>query len=99
MATVLAAVHPVLHIQLLKKCVSNQTSIVPLKRVVVKYILTYEEVTVKILNFQVQRFRNKEVTSVKVSLLSQYVDGSTWEAEETMKAKNPHLFPPNSNTT
>jgi len=62
----------------------------------VKDSLTYEEVPVEILDCQVRRFRNKEVTSVKVLWRSQSVDGATWEEEATMKAKYPHHFPSDS---
>ena len=48
--TELIAVHPVFHISLLKKCVGDLASIVPLKSVAVKDSLTYEEVPVEILD-------------------------------------------------
>ena len=47
--TNLAAVHPVFHISLLKKCVGDPASIVPLDSVVVKDSLSYEDVPVEIL--------------------------------------------------
>ena len=50
----LAAVHPVLHISLLKKCVGDPASIVPLDSVVVKDSLSYEDVLVEILDRQVE---------------------------------------------
>ncbi|WMV46668.1 hypothetical protein MTR67_040053 [Solanum verrucosum] len=78
------------------KCVGDPTSIIPLESVVVKDSLTYEEVTVEILDRQVRRLRNKEVTSVKVLWRSQSVEGATWEAEAAMKAKYPDLFPSDS---
>ncbi|WMV19088.1 hypothetical protein MTR67_012473 [Solanum verrucosum] len=46
----LATVHTVFHISLLKKYVGDLASIVPLKSVVVKDSLTYEEVLVEILD-------------------------------------------------
>ncbi|WMV29228.1 hypothetical protein MTR67_022613 [Solanum verrucosum] len=91
--TELAAVYPIFHILLLKKCVGNPASIMPLESVDVKDSLTYEEVLVEILDRQVRRLRNKEVASVKVLWRSQSVKGATWEAEEAMEAKYPHLFP------
>ena len=93
--TELAAVHPVFHITLLKKCVGDPASTVPLESVAVKDSLSYEDVQLEILDRQVRRLRNKEVASVKV-LWSQSVEGATWEAEAAMKAKYPYLFPSDS---
>ena len=61
----LAAVHPVFHISLLKKCVGDKASVVPLESVAVKDSVSYEDVPVQILDRQVRRLRNKEVASVK----------------------------------
>ncbi|XP_069146956.1 uncharacterized protein [Solanum lycopersicum] len=89
----LAAVHSVFYISLLKKCVGDPTSIVSLGSATVKDSLSYEDVPVEILDRQVRRLRNKEVTSVRVLWGSQPVKGTTWEVEAAMKAKCPHLFP------
>ncbi|WMV15022.1 hypothetical protein MTR67_008407 [Solanum verrucosum] len=83
----LAVVHPVFHISILKKCVDDPTSVVPLEAVAVKDSLSSEDVPVEILDRQVRRLRNKEVTSVKVFWRSQSVEGATWEAERAMKSK------------
>ena len=92
----LAAVHPVFHISLLKKCVGDPASIVPLGSVVVKDSLSYADVPVETLDRQVRRLRNKEVSSVKVLWRSQFVEGATWEAKAAMKDKYPYLFPSDS---
>ena len=55
--------------------------------------LTYEEVPVEILDRQVKRLRNKEITSVKVLWRNKLVESATWEAEEDMKKHYPYLFP------
>ena len=92
----LAAVHPVFHISLLKKCMGDPTSIVPLESVVVKDSLTYKEEPVEILDRQVHRLRNKKVASVMVLWRSQSTEGATWEEEAVMKAKYLHFFPSDS---
>ena len=46
----LAAVHPVFHISILKKCVRDPTSVVPLEIVAVRDSLYYEDVPVEILD-------------------------------------------------
>ena len=92
----LAAVHPVFHISLLKKCVGNPASIEPLESVAVKDSLSYEDVPVEIIDHPVRRLRNKEVSLVKVLWRTQYVVGATWEAEAAMKAMYPYLFPSDS---
>ncbi|KAF3614249.1 putative U4/U6 small nuclear ribonucleoprotein Prp3-like [Capsicum annuum] len=58
--------------------------------------LSYEEIPVEILNHQVRRLRNKEVSLVKVLWRNQSVEGATWEAEADMQTKYPHLFSLNS---
>ncbi|WMV36937.1 hypothetical protein MTR67_030322 [Solanum verrucosum] len=79
------SLHPVFHISLLKKCVGDPASLVPLECMDMKDSLSYEDVPVEILNRQVRRLRNKEVASVKVLWRSQSVEGATWEAEAAMK--------------
>ncbi|WMV25553.1 hypothetical protein MTR67_018938, partial [Solanum verrucosum] len=92
----LAAVHLVFHISLLKKCVGDPASVVPLESVAMKDSLFYEDVPVEILDHQVRRLRNKEFASVMVWWRSQSVEGATWEGEAAMKAKYLHLFPSDS---
>ncbi|WMV54684.1 hypothetical protein MTR67_048069 [Solanum verrucosum] len=50
--------------------------------------LTYEEVSVEILDRQVCRLRNKEVSLVKVLWRIRFVEGATWEAEAIEMAKS-----------
>ena len=44
----LAVIHSIFHISLLKKCVGDPTSVLPLKSVVVEESLTYEKVPIDI---------------------------------------------------
>ncbi|WMV28192.1 hypothetical protein MTR67_021577 [Solanum verrucosum] len=88
----LAAVHPVFHISMLKKCMGDPSLIIPIENIRIKDSLSYEEIPVQILDRQVRKLRTKEVASVKVLWRNQFVEGATWEAEEDMKKIYPHLF-------
>ncbi|XP_009764991.2 uncharacterized protein [Nicotiana sylvestris] len=86
-------VHLVFHVSMLKKVVGDLSLIVPVETIEVNEELTYEEISVDILDRQVCKLRNKEVASVKLQRRNQQVEGATWEAEEEMKKKKyPHLF-------
>ncbi|WMV50992.1 hypothetical protein MTR67_044377 [Solanum verrucosum] len=73
----LASVHPMFHVSLLKKCVGDPTSIVPLESLGIQDKLSYEEVSVEILDRKVRKLRNKEIASVKVLWSNQLVKGAT----------------------
>ncbi|XP_055800384.1 uncharacterized protein LOC129869798 [Solanum dulcamara] len=80
----LAPVHLVFHVSMLRKCVGDPNTIVPLGNVSVEDNLTYEEILVDILDCQVKRLRNKEVASIKVFWRNLEVESATWEVEVDM---------------
>ena len=77
---------------MLKKCIGDPESILPIEGLGVKDNLFYEEVQVQILDSQVKKLRNKEVVSIRVLWKNHFVEGATWEAEAYMKSHYPHLF-------
>ena len=85
-------VHPVFHVSMLRKCIGDPSRVVPIKDVQVTEDLSYEEVTVAILDRQVRKLRTKDVASVKVLWRNKNMEEMTWEAEEEMKSKYPYLF-------
>ncbi|WMV41149.1 hypothetical protein MTR67_034534 [Solanum verrucosum] len=74
------------------KDLCDPSHITPTEDVQITGDLTYEEVPIAILDRKVRELRNKEVASVKVLWRNQQVEEVTWEAEEAMKLKYPHLF-------
>ena len=88
----LALVHPIFHVSMLKKCISDLEFILPIKGLGVKDNLSYEEVLVQILDRQVKKLRNKEVASVQKLWKNHLVEGATWEFEADMKFYYPHNF-------
>ncbi|XP_070042664.1 uncharacterized protein [Nicotiana tomentosiformis] len=88
----MSLVHPIFHVSILKGVVGDPSLIVPVETIEVNEELTYEEVPIAMLDRQLQKLRNKEIASVKVLRRNQQVEEATWEAEEEMKKKYPHLF-------
>ncbi|WMV58520.1 hypothetical protein MTR67_051905 [Solanum verrucosum] len=78
---------------MLKKCIGDPVSILPLEGLGVDENLSYEEVLVEILDRQVKKLRNKEVVFVKFLWRNHLVEGATWEDEADMKSCYSHLFP------
>ncbi|WMV44958.1 hypothetical protein MTR67_038343 [Solanum verrucosum] len=73
----LAAVHPVFHISMLKKCMRDPSLIIPNEDIGIKDSLSYEEIPVQILDRQVRKLRTKEVASVKVLWRNQFIEEAT----------------------
>ena len=88
----LASVHPIFHVSMIKKCIGDPESILPIEGLSVKDNLSYEEVPVQILDRKVKKLRKKEVVSVKVFWKNHLVEGATWEVEADMKSRYAHLF-------
>ena len=86
----LAMIHPVFHVSMLKECIGDLVSILPLEVLGVKEDLSYEEIPIEILDHQVKKLRNKEVASVKVLWRNHLVEGATWEVEADIKTRYPH---------
>ncbi|XP_070034312.1 uncharacterized protein [Nicotiana tomentosiformis] len=88
----MSLVHPIFHVSMLKKVVGDPSAIVPVETIEVSEELLYEEIPVAILDRQVRKLRNKQIAFVKVLWRNQQVEEATWEAENEMKEKYPHLF-------
>ncbi|XP_069148272.1 uncharacterized protein [Solanum lycopersicum] len=79
-------------VSMLKKCIGDPESIISIEGFGVKDNLSYEEVAVQILDWQIKKLRNKEVFSEKVFWKNYLVEGATWEVEAEMKSHYPNLF-------
>lgn len=73
----LAPVHLVFYVSMLKKCIGDPASIIPLEGLGVDESLSYEEVPVEIPDLKVKRLRNKEIASMKVLRINHLVEGAT----------------------
>ncbi|KAL4280893.1 hypothetical protein GQ457_03G018320 [Hibiscus cannabinus] len=85
-------IHNVFHVSMLKKYRSDPSHVLELEEVELNPDLSYEEEPVMILDSEVKRLRNKNVSLVKVLWRNHNVEEATWEPKETMKEQYPYLF-------
>ncbi|XP_015081400.1 uncharacterized protein LOC107025032 [Solanum pennellii] len=88
----LSAVHPVFHVSMLWKYITDESHVLSLDFVELGPDLTFEEEPIAILDRQVRKFRTKEIASVKVQRKHRSVREATWETESAMRARYPQLF-------
>ena len=70
----------------LRSTLVTPSTFLPVEGLGVDDNLNYNEVPVEILDRQVNKLRNKEVTSTKVLSRNYLVEVETWEAEANMKS-------------
>nr|GEV27318.1 hypothetical protein [Tanacetum cinerariifolium] len=92
----LSRIHSIFHISDLKKCMSDKTLAIPLDEIQVDDKLYFIKELVEIMDRQVKRLKWSCISIVKVRWNSRRGPEFTWEREDQMRKKYPHLF---SNST
>uniref|UniRef100_A0A251STT9 Tf2-1-like SH3-like domain-containing protein n=1 Tax=Helianthus annuus TaxID=4232 RepID=A0A251STT9_HELAN len=95
----LSGVHNVFHVSNLKKCLSDETLIVPLKELTIDDQLRFVEEPVEITDQDVKILKHTRIPLVRVRWNSRRGLEYTWEREDQMKLKYPQLFKKNATTT
>ena len=85
-------VHNVFHVSQLRKYLSDPSHVIEPETIQLDDTLTYEEIPVEILDRKVRNTRRAETAIVKVLWTNHTIEEATWEAEDTMREKYPHLF-------
>ncbi|KAK8649483.1 hypothetical protein V6N13_130212 [Hibiscus sabdariffa] len=88
----------VFHVSMLRRYRSDPSHVLEPEEVELNPDLSYEEEPVKILDHEVKRLRNKNVSFVKVLWRNHKVEEATWEPEETMRTQYPYLFDSGKNS-
>ena len=84
-----------IHVSNLKKCLSDESLIIPLEEVRIDYKLHFVEEPVEIMDREVKKLKQSHIPIVKVRWNSRRGPEFTWEREDHMKYKYPHLFEKN----
>ncbi|XP_028089004.1 uncharacterized protein LOC114289467 [Camellia sinensis] len=88
----LSNVHNVFHVSMLRQYLRDSEHVVDYENLEVQEDLSYEEQPMQILDRRDQVLRNKTIPLVKVLWRNHRVEEATWETENQMRAKYPHLF-------
>ena len=88
----LSRVHNTFHVSNLKKCLSDETLMIPLKEIRIDDKLNFIEEPVEIMDREVKRLKHSRIPIVKVRWNSKRGPEFTWEREDQMRAKYPQLF-------
>ncbi|XP_024989174.1 uncharacterized protein LOC112523729 [Cynara cardunculus var. scolymus] len=90
--TEMAGIHNTFHVCYLRKCMAEEESMIPLSEVLVDKDNRCIEEPEAILESKIKRLRHREVVMVKVKRKHHQGSNVTWEAEEDLKRRYPHLF-------
>ncbi|GJS23214.1 putative reverse transcriptase domain-containing protein [Tanacetum coccineum] len=85
-------VHSMFHVSNLKKCLSDETLAIPLDEIQIDEKLHFIEEPVEIMDREVKRLNQSRIPIVKVRWNSKRGFEFTWECEDQMQKKYPHLF-------
>ncbi|GJY56798.1 putative reverse transcriptase domain-containing protein [Tanacetum coccineum] len=85
-------VHSTFHVSKLKKCMADEPLAIPLDEIQVDDKLNFIEEPVEIMDREVKRLKQSRIPIVKVRWNSRRGPEFTWEREDQMQKKYPHLF-------
>ncbi|GJX44403.1 hypothetical protein Tco_0261079 [Tanacetum coccineum] len=88
----LSRVHSVFHVCNLKKCLSDDTLVIPLEEIQLDDKLNFVEEPVEIMDREVKQLKRSRIPIVKVRWNARRGPEYTWEHEDQFKNKYPHLF-------
>ncbi|GJX17639.1 putative reverse transcriptase domain-containing protein [Tanacetum coccineum] len=88
----LSRVHSTFHVSNLKKCLSDETLVLPLDEIQIDEKLHFIEEPIEIMDREVKRLKQSSIPIVKVRWNSRRGLEFTWEREDPFQKKYSHLF-------
>ncbi|GKD48055.1 hypothetical protein Tco_1277031, partial [Tanacetum coccineum] len=88
----LSRVHSTFHVSNLKKCMSDETLSIALDEIQIDDKFHFIEEPVEIIDCEVKGLKQSRIPIVKVRWNSRRGPEFTWEREDQMQKKYPHLF-------
>lgn len=88
----LQGIHNTFHVSNLKKCLSDESLIIPLEELRIDDKLHFIEEPIEIMDREVKQLKQSRIPIVKVRWNTRRGPEFTWEREDQIKRKYPHLF-------
>ncbi|GJX06890.1 putative reverse transcriptase domain-containing protein [Tanacetum coccineum] len=88
----LSRVHNTFHVSNLKKCLSDESLVIPLEELHVDDKLHFVEEPVEVVDREIKQLKRSHIPIIKVRWNSKRGPEFTWEREDQFKQKYPHLF-------
>ncbi|GJY67770.1 hypothetical protein Tco_0470752 [Tanacetum coccineum] len=95
----LSNIHSTFHVSNLKKCLSDESLVIPMKELRLNDKLNFVEELIEIMDREVKQLRQSRIPIFKLRWNSKRGPEVTWEREDQIRAKYPHLFPNNPPTS
>ncbi|GJS59091.1 putative reverse transcriptase domain-containing protein [Tanacetum coccineum] len=88
----LSSVHNTFHVSNLKKCLSDESLVIPIKELQLDDKLNFVEEPVEVMDREIKQLKRSRIPIIKVRWNSKRGPEFTWEREDEIRAKYPHLF-------
>ncbi|GKB40286.1 reverse transcriptase domain-containing protein [Tanacetum coccineum] len=88
----LSRVHSTFHMSNLKKCLSDESLVIPLEELRVDDKLHFVEEPTEVMDREIKQLKKSLIPIIKVRWNSKQGPEFTWEREDQFKQKYPHLF-------
>ncbi|GJW33626.1 putative reverse transcriptase domain-containing protein [Tanacetum coccineum] len=88
----LSSIHNTFHVSNLKKCLSNKSLVIPIKELQLDDKLNFVEELVEVMDREIKQLKRSRIPIIKVRWNSKRGPEFTWEREDEIRAKYPHLF-------
>ncbi|GKC52806.1 hypothetical protein Tco_1075551, partial [Tanacetum coccineum] len=88
----LSNIHSTFYISNIKKCLSDESLVIPMKELRLDDKLNFIEEPVEIMDREVKHLKQSHIPIIKVRWNSKRGPEFTWEREDQIRAKYPHLF-------
>ncbi|GJR78696.1 reverse transcriptase domain-containing protein [Tanacetum coccineum] len=88
----LSSIPNTFHVSNLKKCLSDESLVIPMKELQLDDKLNFVEELVEVMDREIKQLKRSRIPIIKVRWNSKRGPEFTWEREDEIRAKYPHLF-------